>query len=82
MTESVALGTKGFFCLCLMLVPGFPDGSVVKSLPAMWKMKIQSLGWEDPLEEEMSTHSGILSCKIPWAEDPGRLQSLGPQSWA
>ena len=64
-TGSVALGTKVFFCLCLVLVPGFPDGSVVKSLPAMRKMRIQSLGWEDPLEEEMSTHSSILSCKIP-----------------
>ena len=65
--------------VCFMLVPGFPDGSVAKNLPAMWKMRVQSLGWEDPLEEEMAIHSSILSWKIPWAEDPGRLQSLGPQ---
>ena len=39
--------------------------------------RIQSLGWEDPLEEEMVTHTSILVWKIPWAEDPGGLQSLG-----
>ena len=65
--------------VCFMLVPGFPDGSVAKNLPAMWKMRVQSLGWEDPLEEEMAIHSSILSWKIPRAEDSGRLQSLGPQ---
>ena len=39
-------------------------------------MLVQSLGWEDPLEEEMATPSGILAWKIPWTEEPGRLQSL------
>ena len=39
--------------------------------------EIQSLGWEDPLQEEMVTHSNILSWKIPWTEEPGRLQSIG-----
>ena len=39
------------------------------------------LGWEDLLEEEMVTHSSILVWKIPWAEEPGGLQSIGPQSW-
>ena len=42
----------------------------------MW---VQSLGWEDPLEEEMATHSGILDERIPWTEDPGGLQSMGSQ---
>ena len=42
-------------------------------------MLVQSLGWEDPLEEEMATPSGILAWKIPWTEEPGRLQSLGSQ---
>ena len=37
------------------------------------EMQIQALGWEDPLEEEMATHSSILVCKIPWTEEPGRL---------
>ena len=42
-------------------------------------MRIQSLGWEDPLEEEMATHSGVFVWKILWTEKPGRLQSMGPQ---
>ena len=62
---------------------GFPDGTVVKNLPAMQEtqeMWIQSLDQEDPLEEEMAIHSRILAWKIPWTEEPGRLQSLGSQS--
>ena len=49
----------------------------VKSLPAIWKTWVQSLGWEDPLEKEMLTHSSTLAWKIPWMEEPGRLQSMG-----
>ena len=41
--------------------------------------RVWSLGWEDPLEYEMATHSSILACKIPWTEEPGRLQSMGSQ---
>ena len=54
-----------------------PGGSVVKNLPAMQKAKetqVQSLGWEDPLEEGMTTHSSILAYRIPWTEEPGGLQ--------
>ena len=43
------------------------------------EMQVQSLGWEDPLEEGMSTHSSILAWKIPWTEEPGGLQSMGSQ---
>ena len=44
--------------------------------------RVQSLGWEDPLEKEMATHSSILAWEIPWTEEPGRLQSMGSQkSW-
>ena len=43
------------------------------------EMWVQSLNWEDPLEEEMATHSSILAWKIPWAEEPGSLQPVGPQ---
>ena len=50
---------------------------MVKSLPTMWETRLQSLGWEDPLEKEMATHSSTLACKIPWTEEPGRLQSMG-----
>ena len=42
-------------------------------------MQIQSLGWEEPLKEEMATHSSILAWKIPWTEEPGGLQSIGLQ---
>ena len=51
----------------------------VKRLPTMWETRVQSLGWEDPLEKEMATHSTILAWKIPWTEEPGRLQSMGLQ---
>ena len=52
---------------------------MVKSLLAMWKTQVQSLGWEDPLEKEMITHSSILAQKIPWMEESGRLQSMESQ---
>ena len=51
----------------------------VKHLPAMQETRVQSLGKEDPLEKEMATHSSILAWKIPWMEEPGRLQSMGSQ---
>ena len=51
----------------------------VKNLPAMQETQLRSLGWEDPLEEEMATHSSILAWRIPWTEEPGRLQPLGLQ---
>ena len=49
----------------------------VKHLPTMWETLVLSLGWEDPLEKEMATHSSILAWKIPWTEEPARLQSRG-----
>ena len=52
----------------------------LKHLPAVQETRIQPLGWEDPLEKEMATQSSTLAWKIPWTEDPGRLQSLGSQS--
>ena len=50
---------------------------MVTSLLAMQETQVQSLGLEDPLEKEMATHSSILAWKIPWTEDPGRLQPMG-----
>ena len=59
---------------------------MVKNLPAMQKTWVQSVSWEDPLEKEMATHSSTLSLRIPWTEEPGRLQSMGLQrgglNWA
>ena len=52
---------------------------MVKNLPAMQETWIQSLGQEDPLEQEMVTHSSTLAWKVPWMEEPGRLQSMGSQ---
>ena len=49
----------------------------VKCLPTMWETRFQSLGGEDPLEKEMAPHSSTLAWKIPWTEEPGRLQSMG-----
>ena len=50
---------------------------MVKRLPTMWETQVQSLGLEDPLEKEMTTHSSTLAWKIPLIEEPGRLQSMG-----
>ena len=54
-------------------------GQTVKRLSTMQETRVQSLGWEDPLEKEMATHSGTLAWKIPWTEEPGGLQSTGSQ---
>ena len=52
---------------------------MLKNLPAMLETQVQSLGQEDPLEKEMVTHCSNLARKIPWTEEPGRLQSMGSQ---
>ena len=52
---------------------------MVKHLLAVQKTQVRSLGWEDPLEKEMATHSSTLAWKIPWTEKPGGLQSMGSQ---
>ena len=51
----------------------------VKCLPTMWETWVQSLRWEDLLQKEMATYSSILAWKMPWTEEPGRLQSMGFQ---
>ena len=58
---------------------GFPGGSDVKNLPAMQEFPVPSLGQEDLLEKGMATHSSILTWRIPWTEEPGRLQFMGLQ---
>ena len=49
----------------------------LKRLPVMQETQVRSLGWEDPLEKEMATHSSTLAWKLPWLEEPGGLQSMG-----
>ena len=56
-----------------MLAKGFPGGSVVKNPPAMQETWVESLGQENPLEEEMATHSNTFAWEIPWTEEPGGL---------
>ena len=62
---------------------GFLGGAVAKTLPPMQELQetcVQSLGWEDPLEEGIATHSSVLAWRFPWAEELGGLQSTGSQS--
>ena len=63
-------------CSRLPIIDGFPVGSD-NNLPAMQETQVRSLGWEDPLEKGMATHSSILAWRIPWTEEPGGLQSMG-----
>ena len=67
-----------------LTLPGSKPGASlvaqrIKHLPAMQETQVRSLGWEDPLEKEMATHSSILGWRIPWTEEHGRLQSMGSQ---
>ena len=64
------------------MIPNIVSGAsqvaqMVKNLPAMQETQVQSVGWEDPLEKGMATHSSILAWEIPRTEEPGRLQSMG-----
>ena len=60
----------------------FPGSSAVKNPPAMQEMRVQSLGWVDPLEEGMAAHSSILAWRNPWIEEPGELySSWGYKEW-
>ena len=61
------------------VIEGFSGGSAVKNLLTMQETWVQVLCQDEPLEKEMATHSSILAWKIPWTEEPGRLQSMGSQ---
>ena len=67
-------------CLKKKELKYFPRWLSVKNPPVLQETQVQSPGWEDPLEEEMATHSSILAWKIPWTGEPGGLQSMGSQS--
>ena len=62
--------------LCVL---GGSVAQMVKNLPAVQETWVPSLGWKDPLEKGMATHSSILAWKIPWTEEPNGLQSMGSQ---
>ena len=85
MNMDVQILFESFLSHLLGLYPGvellnhmdFPGNSVVKNLPAVQEIGVQSLGWEDPLKEGMATHSSILVWRIPWMEGPDGLQFIG-----
>ena len=56
-----------------------PPDSLVAQMPTMWETRVRPLGWEDPLEKEMTIHSSTVAWKIPWMEEPGSLQFMGSQ---
>ena len=74
-------GISSFF----LMAESYPNEStplvaqIVKNLPSVQETWVRSLGWEDPLEKGMATHSSILPWRIPWTEEPGGLQSVGSQ---
>ena len=70
---------RRFQLLISMVKQTFLVTQMVKNLPAVQETQVWSLSWEDPLEKGMATHSSILAWRIPWTENPGRLQSMGSQ---
>ena len=67
--------------VCAIHTMGFPVAQMVKNLPAIQETWVRSLGWEDPLQKRMATHSSSLAWRIPWTEEPGGPQSIDWQSW-
>ena len=81
-SESIQLSSAFFFFFLIQALSGLDDTLVIKNLLANvreLRTRVQSLGWEDPLEEGMAAHSSILAWRIPWTEEPGGLQSMGSQ---
>ena len=80
-TQLEAASNRCFFNTWFSWGEGFPGGSVVEDPPIQEteETRVWSLGWENPLEEDMATHSSILAWEIPWTEEPGGLQSRGLQ---
>ena len=74
--HSVFHWIKTFKIIAYPTYPGFPGSSVSKEPACHCRRQVQSLGWEDPLEKEMATHSNILAWEIPWTEKPGKLLSM------
>ena len=67
------------FVILLVSMAASLVAQMVKNLPEMQEIQVWSLCWEDPLEKEMATHSSIFAWRIPWTEEPSRLQSMGSQ---
>ena len=67
---------RSYFLNCVPILWAFLEAQMVNNMPAIQETQLRSLGWEDPLEEGMATHSSILVWRIPWTEEPGGLQSI------
>ena len=65
--------------LIIIIISNYMVAQRLKRLPGMWETRVLFLGREDPLEKEMATHSSTLAWRIPWREEPCRLQSMGSQ---
>ena len=65
--------------LGMSMVPSSLVAQLVENLPAVQETQVRFLVWEDPLEKEIASHSNVLAWRIPWMEEPGRLQSMGSQ---
>ena len=74
----VFLSSLNYFYHDIYIVWGFPGSSAGKEFTCK-QILVLSLGWEDPVEEGMATHTTILACRIPWTEEPGRIKSIGSQ---
>ena len=76
---SFLFGPAASFLLELLVIALLPSlvAQTVTNPPAMQQTQVRPLGWEDPLEKEMATHSSILAWRIPWTEEPGELQFMG-----
>ena len=79
MIDSLAQNLRWLYNLSLKERGASLVAQQLKRLPTMRETWVRSLGWEDPLEKEMATHSSILAWRIPWTEEPGGLQSTGSQ---
>ena len=73
MLQSIGLQRIGYHLVTSLVA------QMVKHLTTMWETQVRPLGWEDPLEKEMTAHSSTLAWRIPWTEEHGRLQSMGLQ---
>ena len=71
--------TSNLYVRCVHIGWASLVAQTIKNLPAMQETQVQSLGWEDPLEKRMASHSSALSWRIPWTEEPGGLQSTGSE---
>ena len=69
-----------YFRLLITHVTILEVAQMIKNPPTVWETWVLPLGWEDPLEDGIATHSSILAWRIPWIEEPGGLQSMGSQS--